>query len=218
VTAAVRASWGVWPASRDPSRNCPHREDLFLLDVNLYPLVVPATVATGIGCRMRLGSCLGVAGSLGLSLRRSSDVRNTDGCSWGRTAVATFHVEIWREGPFWQLHIVEINQSARVERRAEVDEAAVRLISSQSALVNASIELVVWTERDSVKIVAEGLGFDSRVSAEARTDLFSRGENAVWVRYDDYDCVADVHASNELTPFQPTREGAIDALEFRPGG
>jgi hypothetical protein len=132
--------------------------------------------------------------------------------------VATFHVEIWREGPFWQMHIVEINQSARVERRVEVDETAVRLILSHTAVVNASIELVVWTERDLVKIVAEGLGFGSAFATEARTDLFSRGENAVWVRYDDYECVVDVHASNELTPFQPTREGAIDALNFRPGG
>ncbi len=132
--------------------------------------------------------------------------------------MATFHVEIWREGPLWQLHIVEIDQSAHVERRSDVDETAVRLILSRTTLVDTAIELVVWTERDSVKIVAEGLGFRSQVSAEARTDFFSRGQNTVWVRYDDYDCVADVHASNELTPFQPTREGAIDALEFRPGG
>jgi hypothetical protein len=70
------------------------------------------------------------------------------------------------------------------------------------------------------KVVAGSLNRSRRRvdgSTEARTDLFSRGENAVWVRYDDYECVVDVHASNELTPFQPTREGAIDALEYRPG-
>lgn len=90
------------------------------------------------------------------------------------------------------------------------------MIHAQPA--DGTVDLVVWTERDSVKIVAEGLGYRRQVSTEARTDCFSRGDDIVSVRYDDYECVANVYASNELTPFQPTREGAVDALEYRPGG
>ena len=86
--------------------------------------------------------------------------------------------------------------SAHVERRAEADETAVRVIVIHVALPDTSVELVAGMERYSVKIVAEWPGVGSQVSAEARTDFSSCGENAVWVRYDDHGCAAVVGAAS----------------------
>lgn len=130
--------------------------------------------------------------------------------------MATFHVEICREGPFWRLHVVEIDRSSRVSRRAEINETATRLVLTHTQALDGEVDLIVRTERDSVRLMAEGLGFRNQVRTAGRTDCFCRGDKTVRVRYDSYDCVVDVDASHELKPFLPTREGAIDALKFGP--
>ena len=113
--------------------------------------------------------------------------------------------------------MVELDQSARVFQRGEIVAAACALITSSTELANDAIDLVVRSERDTVRTRATQLGFETKPSPGTRIDTFQLPTRSVSVRYDDYGAVVEIVASDQVAEFEPTRDGAFGALTYEAG-
>ena len=114
------------------------------------------------------------------------------------------------------MYVTELEQSIIARSRDEITAKAYDLITAESGTPEDQIDLVLRSERDSVRSRAVQLGFETICDSGSRTDTFQLPEKprAVSVRYDDYGAVVAVDASTQVAEFQPTRDGAFDALFY----
>jgi hypothetical protein len=74
----------------------------------------------------------------------------------------------------------------------------------------------VHSERDSVRLRATQLGFETISDSATRTETYRLPERprSVKVRYDDYGAVVDIDATTQIAEFQTTRDRAYEALFY----
>jgi hypothetical protein len=127
-----------------------------------------------------------------------------------------FHAEATRSGAEWLIHVMELEQSVIARSPDEIIAKAYDLIRTKSGMSEDQIELVLRSERDIVRSRAVRLGFEIICENGSRTDTFRLPEKprTVSVRYDDHGAVVAVDASTQVAEFQPTRDGAFEALFY----
>lgn len=130
--------------------------------------------------------------------------------------MSRFHAEVTRSGACWRIYVPELDQFIIAQDRGEIAARAHDLIVSKTELSDHPIDLVVRSERDSVRKRATQLGFQISSESGSRTDAYQLPgkPRSVSVRYDDYGAVVGVDASTQLAEFQTTRDGAFDALFY----
>lgn len=130
--------------------------------------------------------------------------------------MSLFHAEVTRSGAGWLIHVTELEESINARDRGEIAARAYDLIASRTELSYDQIDLVVRTERDSVRERATKLGFGTISESGSRIDIHQlpRKARSVVVRYDDYGAVVGIEASTQVAEFQTTRDGAFDALFY----
>jgi hypothetical protein len=123
---------------------------------------------------------------------------------------------VTRSGAGWLIHVKELNQSIVAGNHGEILGRTRDLIASNKGLSHEQIDLVVHSERDSVRIRATQLGFETTSDSATRTDTYQLPERprSVTGRYDDHGAVVEIDATTQVAEFQPTRDGAYDALFY----
>ena len=129
-----------------------------------------------------------------------------------------FNAEVTRDGPYWNVFIVELDKSARANGRIDIASVASQLIILNAGVPHDDYDVVMWSERDCVRARADEAGFTTLVNAMSRTDTYDIAGRSVWVRYGSYEMVVGVQASDEVFEFQPDRDGAFDALGIASNG
>ena len=130
--------------------------------------------------------------------------------------MSRFHAEVTRRGAGWLVDVAELNQSFVAKSQSEILDMTRGLIALNKGVSLDQIDLVVRSERDSVRIRATQLGFETSSQRATRTDMYQlpAKPRSVSVRYDDYGAVVGIDATMQVAEFQNTREGAYDALFY----
>lgn len=119
-----------------------------------------------------------------------------------------------RDGASWLVSVVELAQSAHAHDHRDIVERAYEMIAADTGLAHHEIDLVVCSERDSVRNWATQLGFDTTLDGGSRIDTYQLRSRWVSARYDDYGAVVGIDASSQVAEFHATRDGAFDALFY----
>jgi hypothetical protein len=128
-----------------------------------------------------------------------------------------FHAEVTRNGAGWLIEVKELSQFTEAATHGEILPRIHDLLASNAGVAHDQIDLVeVHSERDSVRLRATQLGFETISDSATRTETYRLPERprSVKVRYDDYGAVVDIDATTQIAEFQTTRDGAYEALFY----